>query len=88
MLCPTIGLWRALTTPETDTLLPWAIIFLSIFRYGGWSVCDGAHWLDVMKNRWWISDPAQCSPRLENREGMQRQRARPSKAWTGQPFGL
>ena len=23
----------------------------SIFRHGGRCVCDGAHWLDVMKNR-------------------------------------
>jgi hypothetical protein len=87
MLCRTKGFWRASINPETDTLLSWPIIF-SIFRWGGWCVCDGAHWLEVMKNRCAIGDPAQCSPRFENREGMRRQRGRPSEAWTGHPVAF
>jgi hypothetical protein len=50
MLGLTQGLWGASTTPATNTLLAWPIISLSIFRYGGWCVCDGAHWLNVMKD--------------------------------------
>jgi hypothetical protein len=26
-----------------------------IFGHGEWDVCDGGHWLDVMKNRWPMS---------------------------------
>jgi hypothetical protein len=51
MLCVTKGLWRASTAPEDGHSSAFADHVVSIFRDGGWCVCDGAHWLDVMKKR-------------------------------------
>jgi hypothetical protein len=45
---------------ETDTLLSLADQIF-IFGHGEWDVCEGGHWLDVMKNGWPIKKFAACS---------------------------
>ncbi len=48
ILCLTKGFCATSTTFEKDILLPWPNQ-ISIFGHGEWDVCDGGHWLDVMK---------------------------------------
>jgi len=35
---------------KVDTVMPWPIMLFSFSGMAGRCVCDGAHWLDVMKN--------------------------------------
>jgi len=47
----TKGLWRASIGAGDGHGSAFADHVVFIFRDGEWIVCDGAHWLDVMKSR-------------------------------------